>query len=129
MAEDDRKLLIGFEGRLRHFIYLYGELKKENLSLKQLLSEKEAEIDRLNNRIKELEDMYANLKSARIISINDNELKDTRQRLMKLVREVDKCIALLNEEQNGKSKRHGRQIDYHSMDKRPAVQNAHPPRR
>ena len=41
--------------------------------------------------------MYANLKSARIISINDNELKDTRQRLMKLVREVDKCIALLNE--------------------------------
>ena len=49
------------------------------------------------NRIKELEDMYANLKSARIISINDNELKDTRQRLMKLVREVDKCIALLNE--------------------------------
>ena len=97
MAEDDRKLLIGFEGRLRHFIYLYGELKKENLSLRQLLSEKEAEIDRLNNRIKELEDMYANLKSARIISINDNELKDTRQRLMKLVREVDKCIALLNE--------------------------------
>ena len=97
MAEDDRKLLIGFEGRLRHFIYLYAELKKENLSLRQLLSEKEAEIDRLNNRIKELEDMYANLKSARIISINDNELKDTRQRLMKLVREVDKCIALLNE--------------------------------
>lgn len=97
MAEDDRKLLIGFEGRLRHFIYLYDELKKENLSLRQLLSEKEAEIDRLNNRIKELEDMYANLKSARIISINDNELKDTRQRLMKLVREVDKCIALLNE--------------------------------
>ena len=97
MAEDDRKRLIGFEGRLRHFIYLYGELKKENLSLKQLLSEKEAEIDRLNNSIKELEDMYANLKSARIISINDNELKDTRQRLMKLVREVDKCIALLNE--------------------------------
>lgn len=97
MAEDDRKLLIGFEGRLRHFIYLYSELKKENLSLRQLLSEKEAEIDCLNNRIKELEDMYANLKSARIISINDNELKDTRQRLMKLVREVDKCIALLNE--------------------------------
>lgn len=97
MAEEDRKLLIGFEGRLRHFIYLYSELKKENLSLKQLLSEKETEINQLNNSIKELEDMYANLKSARIISINDNELRDTRQRLTKLVREVDKCIALLNE--------------------------------
>ena len=38
--------------------------------------------------------MYANLKSARIISINDNELKDTRQRLMKLVREVDRNVSL-----------------------------------
>ena len=41
--------------------------------------------------------MYTNLKTARILSINDNELRDTKQRLAKLVREVDKCIALLNE--------------------------------
>ena len=41
--------------------------------------------------------MYTNLKTARIISINDNELRDTKQRLARLVREVDKCIALLNE--------------------------------
>ena len=34
---------------------------------------------------------------ARILSIQDNELRDTKQRLVRLVREVDKCIALLNE--------------------------------
>ena len=47
--------------------------------------------------VKELEEKYTNLKMARIISINDNELRDTKQRLARLVREVDKCIALLNE--------------------------------
>ena len=71
-------------------MFLYDELKKENVSLRQLLSQKEASR-------KELEEQYTNLKMARIISINDSELRDTKQRLARLVREVDKCIALLNE--------------------------------
>ena len=47
-------------------------------------------------KIKELETRYANLKMARMISVNDDEIRDTKQRLTRLVREVDKCIALLN---------------------------------
>lgn len=78
-------------------MYLYKELKKENATLKQLLSEKEEEIARMADSQKELEARYTNLKMARMISINDNELRDAKQRLSKLVREVDKCIALLNE--------------------------------
>jgi predicted nuclease with TOPRIM domain len=97
MTEEDKKLLNTFEGKLRHFMYLFEELKKENTSLRQLLSDKEAEISRLDEKIKDLEIQYTNLKTARIISINDNELRDTKQRLARLVREVDKCIALLNE--------------------------------
>ena len=97
MTEEDKKLLNTFEGKLRHFMYLYEEQQKENASLRQLLAEKEVEIAELQNSRKELEAMYTNLKTARIISINDNELRDTKQRLAKLVREVDKCIALLNE--------------------------------
>lgn len=97
MTEEDKKLLSTFEGKLRHFMYLYKELKKENATLKQLLSEKEEEIVRMADSQKELEARYTNLKMARMISINDNELRDTKQRLSKLVREVDKCIALLNE--------------------------------
>ena len=97
MTEEDKKLLNTFEGKLRHFMYLHDELKHENAQLKQLLTEKNEEVRRLENSRKELEAMYTNLKTARIISINDNELRDTKQRLAKLVREVDKCIALLNE--------------------------------
>ena len=97
MTEEDKKRLNTFEGKLKHLIYLHEELRKENISLRQLVSEKEAEIERIENSRKELEEQYAYLKTARIISINDNELRDTKQRLARLVREVDKCIALLNE--------------------------------
>ena len=97
MTEEDKRLINTFEGKLRHLMFLYDELKKENVSLRQLLSQKEAELARLENSRKELEEQYTNLKMARIISINDSELRDTKQRLARLVREVDKCIALLNE--------------------------------
>lgn len=97
MTEDDKKLLNNFEGKLRHLIFLYEKQKQENLSLRTLLSKKEEEIRQMENSRKELEEKYTNLKTARILSINDNELRDTKQRLAWLVREVDKCIALLNE--------------------------------
>lgn len=97
MTEDDKKLLNTFEGKLRHFMFLYEELKQENVSLRTLLAQKEEEIKQIKSSQKDLEDKYTNLKMARILSINDNELRDTKQRIARLVREVDKCIALLNE--------------------------------
>ncbi|MDD6891055.1 MAG: hypothetical protein PUD47_03035 [Bacteroidales bacterium] len=97
MTDEDKKRLNTFEGKLRHLLYLYDEEKKKNAALKKLLAEKEAELQRVDNSRKELEASYTYLKAARIVSINDNELRDTKQRLARLVREVDKCIALLNE--------------------------------
>ncbi|WP_321518531.1 hypothetical protein [uncultured Bacteroides sp.] len=97
MTEEDKKLLSTFEARLRHLMYLHNEQKRENAEMKQLLEEKEKEVVRLRSDYSELEVVYANLKIAKTISLTDSEVKDTKQRLSKLVREVDKCIALLNE--------------------------------
>ena len=58
MTENDKKLLNTFEEKLRHFISLYQEVKEENTSLRRLLSEKEAEITRIENNRKELEVQY-----------------------------------------------------------------------
>lgn len=97
MTEEDKRLLNTFEGRLRNLLFLFEEQKKEIASLRHLLEEKEAAIACMESDRKELESRYANLKMARIISINDTELNDTKKRLTRLVREVEKCIALLNE--------------------------------
>jgi len=97
MTEEDRKLISSFEGKLRHFMFLYDEIKQENADLKQLIIKKDEEIHQLEQSRKELEARYTDLKMARTISLYDKDIKDTKQRLSSLVREVDKCIALLNE--------------------------------
>ena len=97
MTEEDRKLIGSFEGKLRHFMFLFDEMKQENADLKLLLRQKEEEIKLLEQSRKELEARYTDLKMARTISLYDKDIKDTKQRLTSLVREVDKCIALLSD--------------------------------
>ena len=96
MTEEDKKVISTFEGKLRHFMFLYEELKQENAGLKHLLLEKEEVINRLKQDLKEYEVQYTDLKTARTISLYDKDIKETKQRLSGLVREIDKCIALLN---------------------------------
>ena len=78
-------------------MFLYDELKQENADLKNLLMQKEQEILQLEQSKKELEVQYTDLKMARTLSLYDKDIKDTKQRLSGLVREIDRCIALLNE--------------------------------
>lgn len=96
MTEEDKKLLSTFEARLRHLLYEYQQLKQKNEELKDFIRKKDRAIEEIQSNYHNLETKYANLKLAKIISINDSEARDTKQRLSRLVREVDKCIALLN---------------------------------
>jgi predicted nuclease with TOPRIM domain len=97
MTEEEKKLLNTFEARLRHLIYLHDELKRENNDLKNLLDEQKEENARVLKEFDKLKADYTNLKTATTISLNGSDVKETKLRLSKLVREVDTCIALLNE--------------------------------
>lgn len=97
MTEEEKKLLNSFETQLRHLIYLHDELKRENAELKKLLENEKLKNEKVQAQYDELEVSYTNLKTATAISLNGSDVKETKLLLSKLVREVDKCIALLNE--------------------------------
>ena len=97
MTEEDKKLIRTFETRLRNFMLLFDKQNEEIIILRQELKNKEQEIESLRISRLDLETQYTNLKTARTISLYDKDIKETKQRLTSLVREVDKCIALLNE--------------------------------
>ena len=97
MTEEEKKLLNSLETQLRHLIYLHDELKRENAELKKLLENEKLKNEKVQAQYDELEVSYTNLKTATAISLNGSDVKETKLRLSKLVREVDKCIALLNE--------------------------------
>ena len=96
MTEEEERQLNIFEARFRHFLYQYDVLKQQNETLRQELLQKEGEIKALEARCQQNRNRVCQFESSRIISINDNESRDTKQRLARLVREIDKCIALLN---------------------------------
>ena len=77
MTEDHKRLLAVFEVRVRDLMALCDQQAKDM-------------IEGLNAKCD-------NMLTARIVSTNEEEMKNARMRLSKLVREVDKCIALLNE--------------------------------
>lgn len=97
MTEEEKKLLKTFETQLRHLIYIHDELKRENAELKKLLDMEKLKNEKVQAQYDELEVSYTNLKTATAITLNGSDVKETKLRLSKLVREVDKCIALLNE--------------------------------
>ncbi|GCB35286.1 hypothetical protein KGMB02408_22310 [Bacteroides faecalis] len=76
---------------------MHNEIKRENAELKRLLEIERLKNEKIQAQYDELEVSYTNLKTATAISLNGSDVKETKLRLSKLVREVDKCIALLNE--------------------------------
>ncbi len=97
MTDDQIKMLDIFESRVRHLMYMCDTLRSKNAQLESQLSEKSTELEAALDEIKALNAKYDNLKIARVVSIKQGEIKNAKQRLSKLVREVDKCISLLNE--------------------------------
>lgn len=97
MTEDHKRLLAVFEVRVRDLMALCDEQNHKINELKQMLSQKEAELQQALRRIDELNTKCDSVLTARIVSSDEGDVKSARMRLSKLVREVDKCIALLNE--------------------------------
>ena len=85
-----------FESKLNRLMGAYTQLSAENAALRKQLVQQSVELAEVREQYNELTASYANLKLAKIISVDDSEIGDTQRRLSKLVREVDKCIALLN---------------------------------
>ncbi|MEI7675201.1 MAG: hypothetical protein WCJ03_00360 [Bacteroidales bacterium] len=97
MSEVQNKLISNFEARVRQLMHLCDSLKEENAQIRRAVSQKESQILTMEASLKELSAKYENLKLAQGFSLSEEDRKTAKLRYTKLVREIDKCIALLNE--------------------------------
>ncbi|MDR0864856.1 MAG: hypothetical protein LBO74_07990 [Candidatus Symbiothrix sp.] len=97
MTEEQSKLLSVFTTRVHQLMLLCDDLKNENNDLNQQLYTLKTAYKELEEENKTIKVKYDNLKMARIISVKQDDFKGAKSRLSQLVKEVDKCIALLNE--------------------------------
>lgn len=98
MKEDDLQLVRLLETRVRQLILRNKELRQQNAQLWQQVTEDDAQIQALKEQNKQLRAQYADLKTARMLQLSDNDTRNARQRMTRLVREIDKCIAILKAE-------------------------------
>ena len=96
MTEDEKKMLDKFEVRLHDVLSLCTKQKRiiEELTM-QIKTDKDA-IQQAEQKIQSLNAKYTDLLTAHVASLEEGDVKSARMRLLKLVREVEKCIALLN---------------------------------
>ena len=93
----DEKTLTQFTTRIRQMILQYKEIKQENDALYELVDEYEGKIKQLECQLTQARNDYNALKMAKMIEITDVDMESARKRLSKLIRDVDKCITLLND--------------------------------
>ena len=96
MTAEEEKILHLFETHVRQLIIKHKDTLEHNKELNQALTEEKTRVQELEQRIATLERQYANLKMAKMIEITTAENQAAQKRINKLIREIDKCIALLN---------------------------------
>ena len=94
----NEKTLATFETRLRQMILRFQELKKENEDLYGMVEKGEEDLAELRAKLEQQQNDYASLKMAKMIEITDGDLSGAKERLSKLIRDVNKCIAILSDE-------------------------------
>jgi predicted RNase H-like nuclease (RuvC/YqgF family) len=87
--------LVTFETRVRQMLLRFQELKKENEELCAMIEKQEQSIKSLRELTAQQDRDYNSLKMARMMEITDGDLQGAKDRLSKLIREVNKCITML----------------------------------
>lgn len=97
MTNDDEKCFGIFEEKLSQLIDSHTQLKTKNLELELELSSVRAQLQQTVQEYEELQSSYQNLKAGRVLEgLDVTDVTVARERLAKLVRDVDRCIALVN---------------------------------
>ena len=95
----NEKTIATFETRVRQLILRFQKLKKENQELYTMVEKAEEEMKVLQGKLTQQENDYNALKMAKMMTITDGDLEAAKARVQKMIREVNKCIAIMSDEQ------------------------------
>ena len=93
-AQEDALELL--QQRVVRVLELYSSRKSENEQLLKQNRELEEKIRLDQEKIKEIEGKYNKLKISKALIASSSDVHDAKLKVNRLVREIDKCIALLN---------------------------------
>ena len=96
MTQEELTRLEHFEAHFRTLMERFQELRQENARLRDTVATQKQTIQDLQAQCQTAQQQYQDLKLARLITVTDTDIDTAKRRMAALVREVDKCLALLN---------------------------------
>ena len=96
MTDPNNILIVELRGKISRLVEHYKAMKAE---VKLLEEEKErlaGQLEETSRAYGDLEERFNNLKLTKDLVLGSSESGDTKKRINQIVREIDKCIALLN---------------------------------
>tara|TARA_B100000927_G_scaffold162971_1_gene131380 strand:+ start:1101 stop:1382 length:282 start_codon:yes stop_codon:yes gene_type:complete len=91
-----KELIYSIEIKIKNLIDRYNQLKLENSNLLKNNNDLKLVLDEKNNKIVELQNKVKLMNITKNVDRSKDEVKSTRLKINEYVREIDKCIALLN---------------------------------
>jgi predicted RNase H-like nuclease (RuvC/YqgF family) len=101
MTPEERQSMKEFEAKVRQVLAQFRVLKQENADLYAELEGRDGEIKRLKAELAQNKNDYNNLKLAKMIEISDADIKESKMKISRLVREINKCINILSTDTEG----------------------------
>ena len=92
------KTIVEFQTKVRALILQFQNLKKENEELYAMLEKNEDDVRQLRQQLLDKQQEFDAFKAAKLLEISDGDIQSARERLAKLIRDVNKCIAVLSEQ-------------------------------
>ena len=89
-------IINNIESKLNIFISKYRKLIQENIILKKKNDDLSLDIQKKVKEILSLNDKIKLMNISKSVDVSEEEVKESRLKINKYVREIDKCIALLN---------------------------------
>lgn len=93
---EQETIVTSLEVKIRKLVSLLDGLKVENSKLLSDKEELQSVISLKETEIKDLMGKYEHLKLARLLVTGSEDVHSAKLKVNKIVREIDKCIALLN---------------------------------
>jgi len=95
----NEQLIAVFQTRVRDLLERFRQLKQENADLLKTVEKNEQDINDLRAQLAQANNDYTSLKLAKMIEITDGDIESAKNRISKLVRDINKCIVILSDEQ------------------------------
>ncbi|PWE00121.1 hypothetical protein [Marinilabilia rubra] len=96
MVDPNKELVVELSNRVDRLVELYRNTKRENEMLKNEVSQLTSQLKEAVNSKAEIEQQLGHTKIAKVLESGPEDVQQTKTRINQIVREIDKCIALLN---------------------------------